>query len=305
MTPPTVESLQASVVKANRLGAMAMVGAMACFIVNDALVKYVSQTMPASQLIFLRSGMASVLVLAVAHSMGATARLRDMTRGWLVARAVVDAIATMLYLWSLFHLPIANATAIGMTSPLIITILAAMLMGEHVGAARGLAIAAGFIGVLLIVQPRAQEFNVFALVCLFATVLIALRDLMIRRVHVGIPSMLVILSTFASVTMLAGALSLFEDWRPFELFEFGLLGISAILVAVAYYLLVSSTRSGEFSFIAPFRYSGLLFATLVGYAVWNDEPNGLAWCGIALLIASGISILRASSRAAKRASVDS
>ena len=279
---------------ANRRGILAMIGAMACFIVNDALVKYASQTMPAAQLIFVRGVMASLLVLAVAQAMGATRHIRECARGWVAARGVVDAIATMLFLVSLFHLPLATATAINMTSPLFITVLAAGFIGERVSRPRWLAIGVGFLGVLLIIQPQAEGFNVYALVCLLATVLLAVRDLVTRRVHTGVPSILITLSNTIAVMLLAGGLSLLEGWRPLRAFEMGLLAVAAVFLASAYFLIVTSTRRGDLSLIAPFRYTGLLFATLAGFVVWGDRPNALAWCGIALVIASGIYVLRAS-----------
>ena len=99
------------------------------------------------------------------------------------------------------------------------------------------------------------------------------------------------------MTFLAGALSLFETWRPIGAIELALLAVAALFLAAGYYLIIGCTRYGEFSLTAPFRYSGLLFATLAGYVVWDDRPNVLAWCGIALMIGSGIHILRASGRA--------
>ena len=283
-------------VRANRVGILAMVAAMACFIVNDALVKFASQTMPAAQLIFVRGLVASVLVLAVAVAMGATARIREIARGWVATRAVIDAVASMLFLASLFHLPISSATAINMTSPLIITVLAALLIGERVRAPQWVATGIGFVGVLLIIQPQAGGFNGYAVVCFLATMLLSVRDLLTRRVHVGIPSILVTLSTTVSVTLLAGALSLLEGWGPIRAFDFGLLAIAGVFLAIAYFLIVRSTRRGDLSLVAPFRYTGLLFATIVGYVVWDDVPNALAWCGIVLLIGSGIHVLRASGR---------
>jgi drug/metabolite transporter (DMT)-like permease len=274
-----------------------MIGAMACFIVNDALVKYASQTMPAAQLIFVRGIMASVLVLAVARAMGATSRIREIARGWVATRAVVDAVASILYLVSLFHLPISSATAINMTSPLIITILAALLLGERVGAAPWLATGGGFVGVLMIIQPQAEGFNLYALVCLAGTVLLSVRDLITRWVHAGIPSILITLSNTVAVTLLAGAISVLEGWGPVGAVDVALLALAAVFLAAAYFLIVSSTRRGDLSLVAPFRYTGLLFATIVGFVVWGDTPNALAWCGIALLIISGIYVLRASRRA--------
>src|SRR5207249_10787334 len=93
----------ASRAHANRVGILAMVAAMACFIVNDTLVKYVSQNLPAAQLIFIRSAMASLLVLAVAVGTGARAHIREITRGWVAIRSVLDAVSTFLFLVSLFH----------------------------------------------------------------------------------------------------------------------------------------------------------------------------------------------------------
>lgn len=280
-----------SLARDNRRGILAMSGAMACFIVNDALVKYASQSMPTAQLIFVRGLMATALVLAVAQATGATARRREMMRGWVAARAGVDAVATLVYLVSLFHLPIANATAINLASPLFITLLAVIFLGERVGWGRWIAIGVGFAGVLLVIQPRAEGFNVFALVCLAATLLHAVRDLLTRRIPLGIPSILVTLATAIAVTTLSGLLSPFEGWRPFGLFELGLLALASVFLAVGYYWIISSMRQGEMSIVSPFRYTGLLWALVLGFAVWGDVPNLMGWCGIALLIGSGLYVL--------------
>lgn len=276
---------------ANRRGIVCMVGAMACFVTNDALVKFASQSMPSAQLIFIRGFMSVLLVLAVAHALGTTARMREATRGWVAGRALVDAIATMLYLGSLFHLPIGNATAINLAAPLFMTLFAALFMAERVRGARWLAVGFGFLGVLLVIQPRAEGFNAWALVCLLGTLFHAARDLMTRRIHAGIPSILITLSTAVAVTVLSGVSSLFQGWQPFGLFEFGLLALASVFLTGGYYFIISSMRHGEMTLVAPFRYSGLLFALVLGYLVWGEVPNTLAWFGIALLIASGLYVL--------------
>ncbi|MDP3828020.1 MAG: DMT family transporter, partial [Polaromonas sp.] len=276
---------------ANRRGIVYMVGAMGCFVTNDALVKFASQSMPSAQLIFIRGAMSVLLVLAVAHALGATTRLREATRGWVAVRALVDATATMLYLGSLFHLPIGNATAINLAAPLFMTMFAALFMAERVRGARWLAVGAGFLGVLLVIQPRAQGFNSWALVCLLGTLFHAARDLMTRRIHAGIPSILITLATAVAVTVVSGVGSLLQGWRPFGLFEFGLLGLASVFLTGGYYFIISSMRHGEMTLVAPFRYSGLLFALVLGYAVWGEVPNTLAWFGIALLIGSGLYVL--------------
>ena len=150
------------------------------------------------------------------------------------------------------------------------------------------------LGILAMIGAMACFIVNDALVCLLATVLLAVRDLVTRRVHIGVPSILITLSNTIAVMLLAGGLTLLEGWRPLRAFEMALLAVAAVFLATAYYLIVTSTRRGDLSIIAPFRYTGLLFATIAGFVVWGDRPNGLAWCGIALVIASGVYVLRAS-----------
>lgn len=287
-----------SVAAENRFGIVCMSAAMALFIANDALVKYASQTMPAAQLICVRGLLSIVVVLAVAHVMGVLPRLRTITGRRVVLRSFVDACATMLYLTSLFHLPIANATAINLASPLFMILYAVLFMGDRVGLARWLAIMAGFGGVLLVIQPRAEGFNLWALVCLAGTLFHAARDLMTRRIGSEVPSILITLSTSIAVTLLSGAVSIFEGWRAFGWFELALLAGASVFLSGGYFLIITSMRHGEMSLVAPFRYSGLLFALVLGYGIWGDVPNAVAWAGIALLIGSGLYLLASERRRA-------
>jgi drug/metabolite transporter (DMT)-like permease len=290
-------SKPAPLTHANRAGIVAMIIAMGCFLVNDTLVKIASERVPTTELIFVRGAFAFALVLTVAAATGALGHVREIARGWVAARAIFDALATMFFLVSLFHLPINSATAINMTSPLIITALAAVFLGERAGASVWIATLAGFAGVLLVVQPRTAGLDAYALVCLLATVLLSVRDLMTRRVHRGVPSILISLSNTVIVTLLAAALSPLEEWRPIGALEVGMLAVAAVFLSAAYFLIVVGTRRGELSVVAPFRYAGLLFAAIAGYAVWGDVPNTMAWLGMLLLVGSGVYVLRASRRA--------
>lgn len=277
----------------NRRGIVAMSAGMASFVANDSLVKYVSQSLPSSQLIFIRGVFATVLLLAIAHAMGASRQLGLLLDKRVLMRAAFDAFATMTYLTSLFHLPIANATAINMATPLVITLLAVVIFKDKVGAARWLAIAVGFTGVLLVVQPAGSAFNAYALLCLFGTLLHASRDLTTRTIHAGVPSILITLSTAVAVTLLSGAWGATQTWQAVNISQLGLLAAASVFLSCGYYLLTVAMRAGEMSLIAPFRYSGLLFAIVLGYAVWGDVPNALALAGIALLVGAGLYMLRA------------
>jgi drug/metabolite transporter (DMT)-like permease len=287
MTPSTPDPMRA----ANRRGILALSAGMACFVSNDTLVKYVSQSLPAPQLIFLRGVFATVLLLAISHGLGATRQLASLLDRKVAARALFDAFATMTYLTALFHMQIGNATAINMATPLFITLFAIVFFGERVGGARWVAIATGFTGVLLVVQPSGAAFNAWSLLCLGGTVLHASRDLMTRAIDRSIPSVLITLSTALAVTVLAGVWSLFADWKPVNAREIALLLAASVFLSGGYFLLTVSMRAGEMSVVAPFRYTGLLFALVLGYLVWGDVPNAVAWAGIALLLAAGLYIV--------------
>ncbi|MBC5767918.1 DMT family transporter [Ramlibacter albus] len=274
-----------------RRGVLAMAAGMCCFVANDALVKHVSESLPSSQLIFIRGVFATLLLVVICHGMGATSRLRALGDGKVLMRAGFDAFATMVYLTSLFHLPIANATAINMATPLVITLMAVVVLHEKVGLGRWLAIATGFVGVLMIVQPTGAAFNAYSLLCLSGTFLHACRDLTTRAIHRDIPSILITLSTAVAVTLLAGAWGLTQDWEAVSARQFALLAGASVFLSGGYFLLTVAMRAGEMSVIAPFRYAGLLFALFLGYVVWGDVPNALAWGGIALLVAAGLYVL--------------
>ena len=284
----------------NRRGIVAMALAMASFVANDALVKFVSQSLPAAQLIFLRGLFAVALLMGAAQVMGL---FRSPAKGELGAlqqvmlrpvmlRSALDAFATLVYLTSLFHLPIGNATAINMATPLMITLFVVLVWHEKVSTGRWVAILLGFVGVLMIVQPAADSFNVWALLCLAGTALHAARDICTRKIPGHVPSVLITLGTAVSVTLLSAALSLAQGWQPFTLQQLGMLAAASVFLSVGYYLLILSTRAGDMSVVAPFRYVGLLFALVLGWVVWGDLPNVVAWSGIGLLLGAGLYMLR-------------
>lgn len=286
---------------ADRKGIVAMCLAMGLFIANDALVKYVSASLPAAQLIFIRGLFATSLLLAAALAMGALrprtlaqdGAWTQLTQRPVLLRAALDALATMAYLTSLFHLPIGNASAINMASPVFIAVYAAIVWRERVGPARWLAIAGGFLGVLLIVQPAAEAFNAWSLMCLFATLLHTGRDLITRTIALTVPSILITLTTSIAVLLLTGPWSLVQGWQPVDGTQLSLLAAASVFLSAAYYLVIVGMRHGDLSLVAPFRYTALIYALLLGWLVWGDVPNPMAWSGIVLLVVAGVFMLRA------------
>lgn len=284
----SLAELNLATVRANRRGIVTMCAAMAVFIVNDAIVKHVSESLGGGQLIFLRGLFATVLILATAWAMGLLGRPEHYLSGPVLLRAAVDAVATFTYLTALFNMPIANVTAINLASPLILTAMAVVVLKELVGWRRWSAIVVGFVGVLLVVQPTAEGFNIHALVAVSATVMHAVRDLVTRRIPNSVPSLVPTLVTAIAVCLLAGSISLFEGWRPLAPRHIAFLFASSVFLAVGYYLIIDAMRHGEMSLVGPFRYTGLIWAILLGYFIWGDIPNLPASLGIVLLIGSGL-----------------
>jgi drug/metabolite transporter (DMT)-like permease len=231
-------------------------------------------------------------VLAVMRASGVAWAWPRGAGPWLPARAGLDAAATFAYLVSLFHLPLANATAINMASPLFITLFAVAWLGERVSAGRWLALAAGFAGVLLVIRPEASGFNAWAWLCLLATALHALRDLATPRIPRCVPTLAITLATALAVTVLAGLGTAVQGWRSLSAAQLGLLAAAAVFLAAGYQGVILATRQARLSVVAPFRYTGLLMAVLLGWVGWGQVPDGLAWLGIAAVVAAGLVLLR-------------
>lgn len=287
-----MDSDTSALAAANRRGVLAISASMACFIGNDTLVKVVSETLPASQLIFIRGAMAALLLVVAAQATGSLGRARSLIDGRVTARSLLDAVGTLAYLAALFHIPLATATAINMATPILVTVLAVLVLKEHVGPGRWLAVVAGFAGVMLVVQPAGAGFDAFTLLCLAGTVLHAVRDFSTRLIERSIPSLLITLSSTVWLAASAAAWGLFEDWQPVSARHYLLLAAASVLLTAAYFLLVVAMRTGEMSVVAPFRYSGLVIAVVLGYLVWGAVPNALACAGIVLLVAAGVFMMR-------------
>ncbi|MFN0164078.1 MAG: DMT family transporter [Burkholderiales bacterium] len=277
--------------RATRRGIICMVAAMAFFTVNDAFFKLAAANLPVWQVIFLRSFLVVLLTFAAARSVASMDVILGMFRGRLGLRALTEATAMLLYLWSLTHIPIANAAAIILSSPLFLAGFAALFLGERVTAGRWAAALLGFVGVLLIVQPRPGAFDIWTLVCLVSTVLFATRDVLTRGIPVAIPSTVVALATAVAGTVLALVMMLMTDIKPVGARAAGYIVAAAFFVAAGFYLIAVSFRSAEVSVVGPFRYSSLLVAVALGYLVWGEVPNALGWLGVTLMLGTGALML--------------
>ncbi|MBL0423373.1 DMT family transporter [Ramlibacter sp. AW1] len=286
-------SLEATRRAGTRRGVAAMALGITCFVANDAIIKFVTESLPPWQTIFVRGIAATGMLAGLVVTMGAAGQWRALFDRRVLLRAGFDATATFAYLIALFHLPLANAMAINMAVPIFTILFAALLLRERVGTSQWLAIAVGFFGVLLVVQPTPSAFNAYALLCLAGTLMQAGRDLVTRTIDARISSLLVTFSTALAVTLLSGVWGLTQGWEAVSPAQLAMLVAAAVFLGGGYYLLTVSMRTGgEVGVIAPFRYTGLLVAIVIGFLVWGQVPNALAWAGSALLVLAGLYVLR-------------
>lgn len=272
----------------NRRGIIFFLLAIVLFVVNEALCKLVYDTVPANQIMAVRGLIATAVILGIAHALGATRQIGAMFDRRVVMRSIVDLAGSYLYMIALFHMPIGNMMAINMASPLMMTAVVAVVLREPVGWRRWGAIVAGFLGVLLVVQPRAENFNAYSILAVGAVICIVMRDLVTRRIDATIPSLIIILTNVGMMAVVALALALIEGWIAMGWRETGFLALSALFIVAGYQLAVEAFRHAEVPVIVPLRYTGLLWALLLGYLLWGDVPDELATAGIGLIVASGL-----------------
>jgi len=273
----------------NLRGAGLMMAAMAAFVLNDTLMKLVSANLNLFQAVFLRGIGTTLLILAVARWQGVL-RFRPARRDQriMVWRTLGDMGQMICFLTALFHMPIANVSAILQSLPLAMTLAAALFLKEPVGWRRYTAIFAGFVGVLLIVRPGSEGFNVYSLVALTTVIFVVLRDLSTRQLARAVPNIFVTLVTSLAVTTMSGVASVVQGWNSVAQGDLVLLCGAAFFVSFGYMFITMAMRVGEIGFISPFRYTMLVWAILVGLFVFGDVPRPLTLLGAAIIVASGI-----------------
>lgn len=273
----------------NMRGIVAMIASQASFILNDALIKLATAELPGGQAIFLR-GLAAFAVAFVAAVATGAFRVLPQRGDWPMIgwRKVGEIGSTFFYLTALFHMPIADATAILQFLPLAITASAALFLGERVGWRRWLATAVGLVGVMIVIRPGTQSFNAWSLLVVLSLSFSVLRDLSTRRIRAQIPTMLLVTISAGVVTLAALCLAPFETWVRPSGHSLAILAMAAIFLLGGYYFIIEAMRHGEVAVVSPFRYTVILWAIFAGIALFGEYPDRTALIGTSIVIAAGV-----------------
>lgn len=274
----------------NMRGITMMVISMALFAVEDMFIKLLTAAMSIGQvLVFLGLGGAAVFaVMALANRQKLWTR--DMRHPAFVIRNLGEIFGTLCFVTAIALTPLSSAASILQAMPLVVTMGAALFLGEKVGWRRWSAIGVGFVGVLIILQPGLDGFDANALFAVGGVIGLTVRDLATRAAPNTLSALQ--MSTYGFGLIVPPALILMavqgDRFVPVQGMA-PLLLIAAVIVGVAgYYAIVAAMRLGEVSAVTPFRYSRILFAMIIGIFVFGERPELTTYLGAAIVIGSGL-----------------
>lgn len=271
-------------------GIACMVLSLAVFTMSDAVSKWLTQSYPVGEIIFLRSFFIYLPIGLMVWRRRDGAALRLTGWRWHLLRAALFTASSFLIITSVKFLPLADAMALLFAAPLIITALARPLLGEHVGRRRWSAVLVGFVGVLVMTRPTPNAFQIAALVPITAAIMTALRDIVTRHMSTTLSTNAILAWSTLGLIIASAPTALF-GWivpRPQDLL---LMMLSGLLVGTAHYLMIESYRLAAAATVAPFKYSSIVWGVLLGYLIWGDLPDAWILTGAALVIGSGLYIL--------------
>jgi S-adenosylmethionine uptake transporter len=241
------------------------------------------------QLLFLRGVLATACILALTW-WRRSLRFNMPTRDWALIglRSMSEVGAAFFFVTALLNMPLANISAILQVLPLTVTLGSALIFREAVGWRRMTAIVVGFCGMLLILRPGPEGFTLWSLYALLAVLCVTVRDLSVRRLSTRVPSLMVTLSASVAVMSFSGLASLTGPTVPLTQELVLLICAAAVFVVGGYFFSVQVMRTGDVSFVAPFRYTSLIWALVLGWLVFGQWPKPLTMIGAAIIVATGL-----------------
>jgi drug/metabolite transporter (DMT)-like permease len=278
-----------------------MVAAFVTVAIGDAVAKILITDLPIAQFLLLRSlAVLALLTPFFIHAGGWTV-FRTRRLGLHLARCGLNGVSLVIFFIALRNLELATLFAIGFVGPLFMTAISVPLLGERVGPHRWAAIAIGFVGAVVIVQPGAGGFQPMALVAMLATCLWATSMVIVRRMS-STESDATLLAYINVSLLLMGSLGAAFVWQPVTPAQLGFIGVLSVTLVIGQWLMLRAFRLAPVGVVAPFQYTGILWATLIGWWIWDEFPAENVWIGASILIASGLYVMwRERVRARERA----
>lgn len=290
----------------NTQGILCLVGALGSLTISDSIIKWLSPDMPLHQITLLRSCFALLLVMMIVQLEGGLIRLKTARPVLHLARGSMLVLANMFFFIGLAAMPLAETVALFYTAPLFICLLSQPVLGEKVGLRRWLVIVVGLIGVVVMLRPGSEVFQMVSLLPMMAALCYAVMTMMTRKLGLResggaltfyIQIAFIVISAVVGWVLGDGSLDVHDNqslhfltraWFWPSIAQWQLLLACGLIVALGGYLMSQAYRLGEAPAVAPFEYASLPFALVVGYYLWGDWPDWPAFVGTGLIIGSGL-----------------
>jgi len=275
--------------------------ATCCFGCLDTMSKVLVAHYPASALVWLRYVLQTIVMAAIFLPRMGLRLVRTSAPGLQILRGLMLVVSSVVFVLALRHMPIAEVASIVFLAPIIVALAGGPLLGERVGARTWFALAGGFTGVLLIIRPGGSAFTWWAFLPLGCAFMFATYQILTRRLaghddpittlfYPGLIAVLVIPPVFpGSITALPSV--------PLHL---AMLVSIGVLGAVGHFLLIRAHAHAPATLLSPFGYGQLLVILILGFAVFGEIPDGLAFTGILLIAGSGLALVLAGRRPTSR-----
>lgn len=271
-------------------GLLYMAGAGFCLTLLDVAVKWLTTDYTPPQIAFIRYTIGICLAAAIASRAGGIATLRTRRPLGHLLRSALNLGTMLTFYYALARLPLADAISIGYAAPLFMTVLSVPMLRERVGPRRWIAVLIGFVGVVVILRPSSAGLDFGSLLALLSAFLYALTLITSRQLS-GTESSHTILFYYSIAVLVAtGAampwLWVTPSWN--DLWVFLLVGVSG---SIGQFCLNQAFRYSEVSLLAPIDYTGLVWATLFGWALWNQLPSLTVIVGSLIVVGSTLYIV--------------
>ena len=293
----------------NTQGILCLVGALGSLTISDSIIKWLSADLPLHQITLLRSCFALIAVMVMVQLEGGVATLKTERPILHLLRGSMLVLANMFFFLALAALPLADTVVLFYTAPLFICILSQPVLGEKVGLRRWSVIAVGMVGVIIVLRPASDLFQMVSLLPIMAALCYAGMTMMTRKL--GLRESAGALTFYIQVAFIAISLMvglaigdgshdiydnrslgfLLRAWSWPSLEQYQLLHACGLIVACGGYLISQAYRLGQAPAVAPFEYASLPFALVVGYYLWGDWPDWPAFVGTGLIICSGLLVM--------------
>lgn len=268
--------------------AMMLLGIL-LFSLNDVMGKWLVATYTVGQVLLLRSAAALLVIMPFVVKQGVGRTLRPERPGLQLLRVTLGSCEVALFYWAVSYLPLADTMTLWLAAPVWAVVLAALLLGERVDAGRWLAVAAGFVGVAIALNPSGQSLSLPAIIALVGSFSFAAMMITGRQLR-GTPDVtLVFWQTLGALVM--GLVLLPTGWVTPTLADLGLLGLLGIIAMVAHLCVTRSLKLAEASVVVPYQYTLIVWALVFGWFVFGDWPTPTMLFGAALIIAAGLALL--------------